>query len=147
MLTFIVFLVFCAQNFLFVVSVFFDQTHKSLSHGAGSVITTCKLRIMDCEPVMNIAEQMLQKKVNQIIMDASALKEAFGELDWSSDSVTLTLSNSAPYFQLSTSSAAGSCEVNIIFYFFFETLISLRFFVASSPQLYNIYTTTNKLTK
>ena len=97
---------------------FFDQTHKSLSHGAGSVITTCKLRIMDCEPVMNIAEQMLQKKVNQIIMDASALKEAFGELDWSSDSVTLTLSNSAPYFQLSTSSAAGSCEVNIIIYFF-----------------------------
>eukprot|EP00019_Armaparvus_languidus_P005903 CAMPEP_0168601138 /NCGR_PEP_ID=MMETSP0420-20121227/13248_1 /TAXON_ID=498008 /ORGANISM="Pessonella sp." /LENGTH=101 /DNA_ID=CAMNT_0008639457 /DNA_START=297 /DNA_END=599 /DNA_ORIENTATION=- len=67
---------------------------------------------MDCEPVMNIAEQMLQKKVNQIIMDASALKEAFGELDWSSDSVTLTLSNSAPYFQLSTSSAAGSCEVS-----------------------------------
>jgi hypothetical protein len=86
-----------------------------LTHDEGNVITTCKLRTMDCEAVMNIADAMVSKKVNQIIMDAAALKEAFGELDWSSDSVTLKLSNSAPFFQLSTSSATGSCEVCLLF--------------------------------
>jgi hypothetical protein len=63
---------------------------------------------------MNIQDQMHTKKLNQIILNAAALKDAFGELDWSSDEVELLLSQSEPYFRLRTSGKGGSCEVSAV---------------------------------
>ena len=44
-------------------------------------------------------------------MEAEFLKEAFNELDWSSQYVDLLLSPEAPYFRLSTWGPSGSCQV------------------------------------
>jgi len=76
------------------------------------VTTTCKLRTMDFEMPMNIQDQMHTKKLNQIILQAAALKDAFSELDWSSDEVELSLSQTDPHFRLRTSGKGGSCEVS-----------------------------------
>ena len=76
------------------------------------MVTTCKLRTLETEMPMNISDQMHVKKLNQIILTAAALKDAFAELDWSSDWVELVLSQAEPYFRLSTASKAGSCDVS-----------------------------------
>ena len=77
-------------------------------------MTTCKLRTVETEMPLNIADQMHTKKVNQIIMHAGLLKDALGELDWSADAVEVVLSQSEPYFKLSTNGKAGSSAVNRI---------------------------------
>jgi hypothetical protein len=51
---------------------------------------------------MNISDLLHQKKMNQLIITAPALRDAFNELDWSSTFVELLLSPSEPYFRLST---------------------------------------------
>lgn len=82
-----------------------------LKHGDGSVETTCKLRTLEHDMPLNIADEMHTKKVNQVIMSGAALKEAFAELDWSADAVELRLANSAPHFRLRTSSQHGTAAV------------------------------------
>jgi hypothetical protein len=76
------------------------------------VETTCSLRTLECEMPMNISDLLHQKKLNQLIISAPALREAFNELDWSSSWVELLLSPDEPYFRLSTGSKTGSCEVS-----------------------------------
>lgn len=76
------------------------------------VETTCSLRTLECEMPMNISDLLHQKKLNQLIISAPALREAFNELDWSSSWVELLLSPNEPYFRLSTGSKTGSCEVS-----------------------------------
>jgi hypothetical protein len=56
------------------------------------VETTCSLRTLECEMPMNISDLMHQKKMNQLIISAPALRDAFNELDWSSSWVELLLS-------------------------------------------------------
>jgi cell cycle checkpoint protein len=76
------------------------------------VETTCSLRTLECEMPMNISDLMHQKKMNQLIITAPALRDAFNELDWSSTFVELLLSPSEPFFRLSTAGKTGSCEVS-----------------------------------
>jgi cell cycle checkpoint protein len=45
-------------------------------------------------------------------MEADYLKDAFNELDWSSQLITFTLSPDAPHFRLSTSDTSASCQVD-----------------------------------
>eukprot|EP01094_Clydonella_sp_ATCC50884_P023345 TRINITY_DN5569_c0_g1_i2.p1 TRINITY_DN5569_c0_g1~~TRINITY_DN5569_c0_g1_i2.p1 ORF type:complete len:318 (+),score=84.62 TRINITY_DN5569_c0_g1_i2:44-955(+) len=52
------------------------------------------------------------RMVNKLIIDSTWLKEAFNELDWSADDVTLTLSPDAPHFRLTTGGVLGSCQVD-----------------------------------
>ena len=91
-----------------------DRLLLVLTHGDGKaeVLTTCKLRTLDVEMPMSIGDLMHATRVNQLIMSAAALKDAFGELDWSTSQVSLLLSPGEPYFQLSTGGKNGSCEVS-----------------------------------
>lgn len=50
-----------------------------------------------------------------IVMQASFLKEAFDELDWSSPHFTITVSPDAPFFRLSTAGTNVSCQVSSCF--------------------------------
>ena len=76
----------------------------------GNERTQCTIRTMEYEEVTPINFRGTEV-VNEVIVEAEMMKEAFGELDWSSTTVKIMMSPDAPYFQLSTEGAPGMCEV------------------------------------
>jgi len=75
------------------------------------VITHCGLRTLDSEIIHNFNFRGFPIP-NKLIMDAELLKDAFDELDWSSQQVSILLSPDPPYFRLSTVGPSGSCQVD-----------------------------------
>jgi cell cycle checkpoint protein len=76
------------------------------------VITDVGLRTIAAEELLNFNFRSSPVLNKVIVQPASCLKEAFNELDWSSQNVTVLLSPDPPYFRLSTQGTAGSCQVD-----------------------------------
>lgn len=76
----------------------------------GGVRTQCTIRTLEFEELtpFNFRGSEL---VNEVIVEAELLKDAFAELDWSSTSAKLLMSPDPPYFRLSSEGAPGLCEV------------------------------------
>jgi len=77
----------------------------------GGIITSCALKTLDPEKIVDFRFRSFPI-LNKVIMEADYLKEAFNELDWSSQLIRFTLSPNAPHFRLSTSGPSGSCQVD-----------------------------------
>ncbi len=75
------------------------------------IVTSCALKTLVTEKIVDFKFRAFSI-LNKVIMEAEYLKEAFNELDWSSQLITFTLSPDAPHFRLSTSGPAGSCQVD-----------------------------------
>jgi cell cycle checkpoint protein len=74
----------------------------------GGVQTTCRLRTYDADELcpFDIARH---QPINKIIITGDQLKEAFSEMDWSSEYVQIWLSPSE--FRLSSDGQQGACEI------------------------------------
>lgn len=79
----------------------------------GGVSTKCKLTTFDPDNLVDF-DFRGEPVVNKIIMKSEWLKEAFEEMDASSEFLSITVSPSAPYFRLSTEGTAGSVEVFLL---------------------------------
>lgn len=77
----------------------------------GGVLTDCNLYTQDADETLDF-DFTSSKVVNKIIMQAECLKEAFAELDMSSDVLQVHLSPSSPYFRLTSYGYIGSIQVN-----------------------------------
>lgn len=74
------------------------------------VLTDCNIHTQDAEETLDF-DFTSAKVVNKIIMQAECLREAFAELDMSSDVLEMHLSPAAPYFRLTTFGYAGTTQV------------------------------------
>lgn len=77
-----------------------------------SVVTECSIRTVDPEEGLNLMF-LPNPPVSVVGIRASALKDAFSELDWSDQHVEISLSPAFPGFALSTDTGASSCKVSI----------------------------------
>ena len=75
----------------------------------GNLSTRCSIRTLDNAEHMPVIP--MTDTVAEVILDSELLKDAFAELDWSSDTARLLLSPEPPNFQLSTEGRPGKCEV------------------------------------
>jgi len=75
------------------------------------VITDVGLKTIPSEELLNFNFRS-SPVLNKVIVQSAQLKEAFNELDWSSQYVTILLSPDPPHFRLSTQGTAGSCQVD-----------------------------------
>ena len=74
------------------------------------VLTDCSIQTMDADETLDF-DFTSANVVNKIIMRAECLREAFAELDMSSDVIEVLLSPSPPYFRLTTFGYAGTTQV------------------------------------
>ena len=74
------------------------------------VLTDCSIQTQEADETLDF-DFCSANVVNKIIMSAEGLREAFAELDMTSDSLEILLSPSSPFFRLSTSGFAGTTEV------------------------------------
>ena len=70
------------------------------------VVTDCTIKTQDSDEILDF-EFSAANVVNKIIMKAECLKEAFNELDVTSEVLEITLSPDEPYFRLSTYGTLG----------------------------------------
>lgn len=75
-----------------------------------SVLTDCSIQTQDAEETLEF-DFTSASVVDKIIMHAECLREAFAELDMSSDVLEIQMSPSAPYFRLTTFGYAGTTQV------------------------------------
>lgn len=75
------------------------------------VLTTCKLRTYEAPLLsdMNIRDARI---LNKVIMKSEWLREAFEELDKTTESVTFLVSPEAPYLRISAVGITGSTELD-----------------------------------
>ena len=85
----------------------FDNENRLEESG---VTTNCGLRTLEAEEVHNFNFRG-SPIFNKIIMESEHMKEAFDELDWSSQHLNLLISPEQPHFRLSSSDVSGSCQV------------------------------------
>ncbi|KAL5017623.1 hypothetical protein ScPMuIL_007212 [Solemya velum] len=71
------------------------------------VLTDCNIKTLEADEVLDF-NFCSSNVVNKIIMKSECLKEAFNELDMSSDILEILMSPDAPYFRLSTFGNSGS---------------------------------------
>lgn len=71
------------------------------------VITDCSIKTLEPDEVLDF-NFCSTNVINKIIMKSECLKEAFSELDMTSDVLEFLMSPDAPYFRLSTFGNAGS---------------------------------------
>ena len=76
----------------------------------GGVITDCNVYTQDADATLDF-DFTSAKVVDKVIMQAECLREAFAELDMSSDVLEIQLSPTAPYFRLTTFGYAGTTQV------------------------------------
>ncbi|KYQ93505.1 exonuclease [Tieghemostelium lacteum] len=70
------------------------------------VMATCSIKTMDTEEPNTF--DLVQPVSNKIVIDSESLLEAFGELDYSSSRVRITLSPDAPFFKVQTTGNMGN---------------------------------------
>lgn len=75
------------------------------------VLTDCSINTMEADETLDF-DFCSANVVNKIIMAAECLREAFAELDMSSDVLEVVLSPSPPYFRLSTFGYAGTTQID-----------------------------------
>ena len=73
-------------------------------------MTDCSIQTRDADETLDF-DFTSANVVNKIIMKAECLREAFAELDMSSDVIEVLLSPSPPYFRLTTFGYAGTTQV------------------------------------
>lgn len=74
------------------------------------VLTDCSIQTRDADETLDF-DFTSANVINKIIMKAECLREAFAELDMSSDVIEILLSPSPPYFRLTTFGYAGTTQV------------------------------------
>ncbi|PIO26466.1 hypothetical protein AB205_0167630 [Aquarana catesbeiana] len=77
----------------------------------GGVMTVCKINTQEPEETLDF-DFCSTNVVNKIILQSEGLKEAFSELDMTSDILQITMSPTKPYFRLSTFGNAGSAHLD-----------------------------------
>mmetsp|Transcript_2340 Transcript_2340/g.6522 ORF Transcript_2340/g.6522 Transcript_2340/m.6522 type:complete len:281 (-) Transcript_2340:1322-2164(-) len=77
------------------------------------VVTEVMIRTMDCDNIQHFGAVFHEGEViSKVIIQSPPLREAFNELDWSNEFITILISPDAPYFKFSTSGASGSCQMS-----------------------------------
>ncbi|KAK3083652.1 hypothetical protein FSP39_000809 [Pinctada imbricata] len=71
------------------------------------VLTECSIKTLEPDEILDF-NFCSENVINKIIMKSECLKEAFSELDMSSDILQFLMSPDPPYFRLSTFGDAGS---------------------------------------
>ncbi|XP_050185798.1 cell cycle checkpoint protein RAD1 [Myiozetetes cayanensis] len=77
----------------------------------GGVVTVCKINTQEPEELLDF-DFCSTKVVNKIILQSEGLREAFAELDMTSEVLQITMSPDKPYFRLSTFGNAGSAHLD-----------------------------------
>ncbi|XP_072272677.1 cell cycle checkpoint protein RAD1 [Pyxicephalus adspersus] len=77
----------------------------------GGVVTVCKIHTQEPEETLDF-DFCSTNVVNKIILQSEGLKEAFSELDMTSEFLQITMSPAKPYFRLSTFGNAGSAHLD-----------------------------------
>uniref|UniRef100_A0A3Q2X0H5 RAD1 homolog (S. pombe) n=1 Tax=Haplochromis burtoni TaxID=8153 RepID=A0A3Q2X0H5_HAPBU len=75
----------------------------------GGVVTVCKINTQEPEEPIDF-EFCSTNVTNKVILQSESLKEAFSELDMTSEVLQITMSPSQPYFRLSTFGNAGNAH-------------------------------------
>ncbi|KAJ3059911.1 ssDNA endodeoxyribonuclease [Quaeritorhiza haematococci] len=77
------------------------------------VVTVCRFTTFDVEALSGLDETFREHGlVNRVIMRSEWLKDAFGELDGTSEKVSLLVSPNAPHFRLSASGLTGDSQMD-----------------------------------
>ncbi|KAM8793142.1 cell cycle checkpoint protein RAD1-like [Eudromia elegans] len=77
----------------------------------GGVVTVCKINTQEPEELLDF-DFCSTNVVNKIILQSEGLREAFAELDMTSEVLQITMSPDKPYFRLSTFGNAGSAHLD-----------------------------------
>ncbi|KAL7989090.1 hypothetical protein Chor_008009 [Crotalus horridus] len=77
----------------------------------GGVVTVCKIKTQEPEEILDF-DFCSTNVVNKIILQSEGLREAFSELDMTSEVMQITMSPDKPYFRLSTFGNAGSTHLD-----------------------------------
>ncbi|XP_076973059.1 cell cycle checkpoint protein RAD1 isoform X2 [Tamandua tetradactyla] len=77
----------------------------------GGVVTVCKINTQEPEETLDF-DFCSTNVINKIILQSEGLREAFSELDMTSDILQITMSPDKPYFRLSTFGNAGSSHLD-----------------------------------
>ncbi|XP_053159733.1 cell cycle checkpoint protein RAD1 isoform X1 [Hemicordylus capensis] len=75
----------------------------------GGVVTVCKINTQEPEEILDF-DFCSTNVVNKIILQSEGLREAFSELDMTSEVLQITMSPDKPYFRLSTFGNSGSAH-------------------------------------
>ncbi|KAL7831822.1 hypothetical protein AOLI_G00293700 [Acnodon oligacanthus] len=75
----------------------------------GGVVTVCKINTQEPEELIDF-DFCSTNVTNKVILQSDSLKEAFSELDMTSEILQLTMSPSHPYFRLSTFGNSGNAH-------------------------------------
>ncbi|KAL6471115.1 hypothetical protein MHYP_G00197650 [Metynnis hypsauchen] len=75
----------------------------------GGVVTVCKINTQEPEELIDF-DFCSTNVTNKVILQSDSLKEAFSELDMTSEVLQLTMSPSHPYFRLSTFGNSGNAH-------------------------------------
>ncbi|XP_014400330.1 PREDICTED: cell cycle checkpoint protein RAD1 [Myotis brandtii] len=77
----------------------------------GGVVTVCKINTQEPEETLDF-DFCSTNVINKIILQSEGLREAFSELDMTSEVLQITMSPEKPYFRLSTFGNAGSSHLD-----------------------------------
>ncbi|XP_030048884.1 cell cycle checkpoint protein RAD1 [Microcaecilia unicolor] len=77
----------------------------------GGVVTVCKIHTQEPEETLDF-DFCSTNVINKIILQSEGLREAFAELDMTSEVLQITMSPDKPYFRLSTFGDAGSAHLD-----------------------------------
>lgn len=77
----------------------------------GGVMTVCKINTQEPEETLDF-DFCSTNVINKIILQSEGLREAFSELDMTSEVLQITMSPNKPYFRLSTFGNAGSSHLD-----------------------------------
>lgn len=75
-----------------------------------SVLTDCNIQTQEADETLDF-DFTSANVVDKIIMHAEGLREAFAELDMSSEVLEIHMSPAPPHFRLSTFGYAGTTQV------------------------------------
>lgn len=75
----------------------------------GGVVTVCKINTQEPDEPIDF-EFCSSNVTNKVILTSESLKEAFSELDMTSEVLQITMSPSQPYFRLSTFGNSGNAH-------------------------------------
>ncbi|OXB79159.1 UNVERIFIED_CONTAM: hypothetical protein H355_006618 [Colinus virginianus] len=77
----------------------------------GGVVTVCRINTQEPEDLLDF-NFCSTNVINKIILQSEGLREAFSELDMTSEVLQITMSPDKPYFRLSTFGNAGSAHLD-----------------------------------
>ncbi|XP_021235656.1 cell cycle checkpoint protein RAD1 isoform X2 [Numida meleagris] len=77
----------------------------------GGVVTVCRINTQEPENLLDF-NFCSTNVINKIILQSEGLREAFSELDMTSEVLQITMSPDKPYFRLSTFGNAGSAHLD-----------------------------------